>query len=100
MSLVGSHTTVVYSQFATIHFNRIDNITISNMLIQEKHSVVLLILLLLTNCSNICIQDSVFTCHSKNCSLSILDAVKSVTLQNVSSNYLVMWHNQSVHGPL
>ena len=53
-------------------------------------------LLLLMNCSNVFIQDSVFTCHSEHCRLSIVDVFKVVTLHNISSDYLIIWHNESI----
>ena len=94
-SLVGSQTTVIYSQYATILMNFVENITISNIMFINEYSVQLPILLL-ANCSNVFIQDSVFTCHSKNCYLIIADAFKVVILHNVSSDSLIIWHNESI----
>ena len=94
-SLVGSNTTVIYSQFAIIWLKNVDNITISNISIKRNYSITSL-LLLLKNCSNIYIQDSIFTCHSKDCSLLISDAFKVVTLHNVISDYLILQHNHSI----
>ena len=95
ISLVGSQMTVIYSQYPTILMNFVDNITISNIMLINKYSVESP-LLLLVNCSNVFIQDSVFTCHSKNCHLMIADAFKVVVLHNVSSDHLIIWHNQSI----
>ena len=94
-SLIGSRTTVIYGQYASILIKFGDNIAISNIMFINKHSVKLP-LLLLANCSNVFIQDSVFICHSKNCYLMIADAIKVVSLHNVSSDHLVIWHNQSM----
>ena len=96
-SLVGSHipVTAVYSQFATVIMNYANNITISNILLAKKHSDEFP-LVLIANCSNVVIQDSVFTCYSKDCNLMIADAFKAVTLHNITSDYLIIWHNQSV----
>ena len=80
---------------ASLQLYYANNITISNILVKDKHSTTSSLLLLI-HCSNIFIQDSVFTCHSKDCSLIILDAFKVVTLHNVISDYLILWHNQSV----
>ena len=96
ISLVGSQTTVINSQYATILMNFVNNLTISDIMFIIKHSVELP-LLLLANCSNVFIQDSVFTCHSKDCKLIIADAFKVVILHNVSSDHLIIWHNQSIN---
>ena len=94
-SLVGSHMAIIYSQFAAILMDHADTVTISNIFVKPKNSVELP-LLALTNCSNIIIEDSVFTCPSKDCTLMIADALKVVNLHNVISDYLILWHNQSV----
>ena len=95
-SLVGTNMTVIYSRLSIILLNYVDNITISNILVECKYfTLSLQALLLLTNCSNICIQDSVFTCHSKDCRLTISDAFGVVTLHNVISDSLILWHNHS-----
>ena len=94
-SLVGSHITIVYSQHANIVIKFANNITISNLILIKKYPVNLL-LLTLVKCSNVFIQDSIFMCHSKDCRLIIADALKIVILRNVSSDHLVIWHNQSL----
>ena len=93
-SIVGSNMTVVYSQSAIIILNHVDNITISNISIKHKFSTNLL-LLPVSSCSNISIQDSVFTCHSKDCRLMISNAFGVVTLNNVISDSLILWYNHS-----
>ena len=94
-SLVGSHIAIIYSQFAAILMDHADAVIISNIFVKRNNSIKLP-LLILTHCSNIFIQDSVFTCHSKDCSLMMLDALKVVNFHNVISDYLILWHNQSV----
>ena len=94
-SLVGSHTTVIYSQHATIKIYFAENITISNIICINKHSTEVT-LLLLKYCSNVFIQGSIFTCHSKDCDLTIANAFKTVILRNVSSDYLTIWHARSI----
>ena len=96
-SLVGSHITItnVYGKFSIIIMNYADNITISNILLSNKHSAKFP-LVLIAHCSNVFIQDSVFVCHSKDCDLVILEAFKAVTLHNVATNYLIIWYNDSV----
>ena len=94
-SLVGSHITTIYGQLSTIIMNYADNITISNILLSNKHPAKFH-LVLIAHCSNVFIQDSVFICHSKDCDLVILEAFKAVTLHNVTSDYLIIWYNDSV----
>ena len=94
-SLVGSHTTVIYSQYATIEINFADNITISSITFINKHSAEIP-LLILKYCSNVFIQGSVFTCHSRDCHLMIANAYNTVILHNVSSDHLTILHNQSI----
>ena len=89
-TLVGSHITAVYSQFASIIMNYADNITINNILLFGKNHSAKFPLVLIANCSNVFIQDSVFTCHSKDCDLMIADASKAVTLRNITSDYLII----------
>ena len=94
-SLIGSHTTVIYSQHATIEIYFAENITISNIICINKHSTELALLLLI-HCSNVFVQDSVFTCQLNNCDLMIVDAFEVAILHNVSSDHLIVRHNQSI----
>ena len=95
ISLLGSQTTVIYSQYATILMYFVNNITISNIMFMNKYSVKLAILVL-KYCSDVFIQDSIFTCYSKDCRLMIADAFKVVILHKISSDHLIIWHNQSI----
>ena len=95
-SIVGANMTVVYSRLAKILLNYVDNITISNILVKGKYfTLSLQALLMLKNCSNIFIQNSTFTCHSKDCRLTISDAFGAVILHNVISDSLMLWHDHS-----
>jgi len=105
LSLFGDATDNVtfYSQ-KTVIFRNSKNLSIKHLKILTagynensgvNHLTKSLPTVLLSNCSDIVIQNSVFECNYQQCSLVVIDAMGSSNINNIESGQLLLVHNQT-----
>jgi len=93
---------IIYcTRSAYIFINSSDYITIGSLRVTEcgvsqgKDLLATLDTLVIYNCSNILILDSLFVCQYQQCGIVIANSVGESLLKNITSSYLLITHNMT-----
>jgi len=93
----GMNSTIIYcTRPAHVFIRSSDNIIIEYIRINEcgvSQEKAPLANLVIYNCSNIVLMNSLFVCHYRQCGLAVVNVVGGSYFTNITSNHLLIAHN-------